>query len=82
MGVKRYARHRWRRWYFLAIKWHSKWQAAYDFLFTFSSNHGSIWLHFRDTDNMSFFVLKDILAISDGHIATLISSMGFPISVR
>jgi len=29
---------------------------AHDFLFTFRSNHGSIWLGFRDTDNVNVSV--------------------------
>jgi len=33
---------------------HGKWYAAYDFLFTFSSNHGSISLNFRDIADVSF----------------------------
>jgi len=45
-------------------------QAAYDFLFTFSINHGSVSLGFRDIDDI-FFGLKYICHLFDGRITTL-----------
>jgi len=51
---------------------HGKRQAAYDFLFTFSSNYCFISFSFRDIDDVRyFFSLNNILAAADGHTATL-----------
>jgi len=45
---------------------HRNRQAAYDFVFRFNTNHGSISLGFQAIDDM-FFGLKDILATYGSH---------------
>jgi len=56
-----------------------KWRTAYDRLLTFSSNHGSILLFFRDIYNITFSVSKmfwPLLAVIQayGHINQLTST--------
>jgi len=55
----------------------SKWQGSYDFLFGLNINYISFSLHFRDTDDVSFFEFKAFLATSGGHSVTLNSGFDF-----
>ena len=48
-----------------------------DFLFTFSSNHGSISRGLRDIDDVSVVGLRNVMATSSGHTAALTGEFDF-----